>query len=278
MPEFTGRSHFSEANANSTLAFPGSDGIGKGEVALGHDRLTSSCKGSLLRMSLCSIPSTEALTFQRMSQEQQTIQAGHFLEQMRRRRSVRMFSPDPVPREVIENAIRVASLAPSGANQQPWQFVLVSNPDVKHRIREAAEREEREFYEHRAPHEWLEALKALGTDANKPFLDIAPYLIVVFAVDHGIITGPDGRQIKFKHYYVSESVGIAVGMLLTALHLSGLVALTHTPSPMGFLREILGRPKNERAYVLIPVGYPAEGATVPKITKKKLNEILQVIE
>lgn len=229
-------------------------------------------------MTVHSIPSMQALLFQRTSREQQVINACYFLEQMSQRRSVRMFSPDPVPREVIENAVRAASLAPSGANQQPWRFVLVSNPEVKRRIREAAEREEREFYEHRAPEEWLEALSALGTDSNKPFLETAPYLIVVFALDYGITNGPNGGRTKIKHYYVSESVGIAVGMLLTALHLSGLVALTHTPSPMGFLREILGRPKNERPYVLIPVGYPAEGATVPKIKKKELHEILQVIE
>ncbi len=229
-------------------------------------------------MTVRSIPSMQALKFQRMSQEQQTIRSRDFLEQMGRRRSVRMFSPDPVPREVIENAIRVASLAPSGANQQPWHFVLVSSPEVKRRIREAAEREEREFYEHRAPREWLEALEILGTDPNKPFLESAPYLIVVFALDYGIMTGRRDEPIKLKHYYVSESVGIAVGMLLTALHLSGLVALTHTPSPMGFLREILGRPKNERPYLLIPVGYPAEGATVPGINKKELHEILQVVE
>ena len=220
----------------------------------------------------------DPLPFRRMNDEEQKIKSRRFLEQMSHRRSVREFSSDPVPREIIENAIRVASLAPSGANQQPWRFVLVSNPEVKHRIREAAEKEEREFYGHRAPREWLDALAALGTDSNKPFLDIAPYLIVVFALDYAIETGPDGQQTKIKHYYVSESVGIAVGMLLAALQASGLAALTHTPNPMAFLREILGRPRNERPYLLIPVGYPAEGARVPRIGKKELHEVLEVVE
>ena len=194
-----------------------------------------------------------------------------FLERIVTRRTVRAYSPEPVPFELIENAIRCATSAPSGANQQPWRFVVVSDPEIKRQIRLAAEEEERENYDHRFPEEWLQALAALGTDWHKEFLEIAPYLIVVFRLDYGL----EGDR-RIKHYYVQESVGIAVGILLTALHFSGLATLVHTPNPMGFLQRILDRPANERPYVLIPVGYPAHGAEVPAIAKKNLAEILIV--
>lgn len=192
-----------------------------------------------------------------------------FLDLMRRRRTVRHFSDTAVAREVIEHCLLVAGSAPSGANLQPWHFVVVSNPAVKRRIREAAEAEEREFYEHRAPQEWLDALAPLGTDADKPFLEAAPYLIAIFSQSYGVL--PDGR--KVKNYYVQESVGIATGMLITALHQAGLVSLTHTPSPMGFLNEILDRPVNEKPFLLLVVGHPAADAQVPDIAKKPLSEI-----
>ena len=167
-----------------------------------------------------------------------------------------------------------AATAPSGANLQPWHFAVVSDPEIKKRIREAAEEEERAFYSGRAPDEWLEALSHLGTDEHKPFLETAPYLIVVFAQSHGV--KPDGST--FKHYYVSESVGLATGMLIAAVHNAGLVSLTHTPSPMGFLNEVLGRPSNERAFLILVVGYPADDVEVPKITKKSLDEIATFYE
>ncbi len=188
---------------------------------------------------------------------------------MGKRRTVRVFSSEPVPMELIENAIRCASLAPSGANQQPWRFAIITDSEVKRQIRVAAEAEERENYEHRFPDEWLDALRALGTDWHKEFLETAPCLIVVFRIDYGI----DGEH-RIKHYYVQESVGIAVGFLLAALHVSGLATLTHTPSPMGFLQKILGRPANERPFVLIPVGFPAPNAEVPHLTKKPLEEVI----
>ncbi|MGA3203368.1 MAG: nitroreductase family protein [Bryobacteraceae bacterium] len=190
---------------------------------------------------------------------------------MAARRSVRFLSSEKVPFELIENAIRCASLAPSGANQQPWKFVVVKDPEIKRRIREAAEAEERESYEHRMPDDWLRALAPLGTDWHKEFLETAPYLIVVFRIDFGL----EGET-KTKHYYVQESVGIATGFLLAALHMSGLATLTHTPSPMGFLADILGRPKNERPFVLIPVGLPSPDATVPAIGKKSLADVMEV--
>lgn len=192
-----------------------------------------------------------------------------FYIQMSRRRTVRDFSSRPVPREVIENCLRAAATAPNGANLQPWHFVVVSDPAIKQRIREAAEVEEHEFYSKRAPQEWLDALAVLGTDEHKPFLEDAPYLIAIFAQSYGLL--PDGR--KVKHYYTQESVGIATGILITAIHQAGLVSLTHTPSPMGFLNEILGRPAHERPFLLLVVGYPAENATVPAISKKPLEEI-----
>ncbi|MFM8533379.1 MAG: nitroreductase family protein [Acidimicrobiia bacterium] len=195
--------------------------------------------------------------------------AGTFYDLMRTRRTVREFAATPVAREVIENCLLVAGSAPSGANLQPWHFVVVSDPAIKTRIRQAAEVEEREFYEQRAPQEWLDALAPLGTDANKPFLETAPYLIAIFSQSYGLL--PDGR--KVKNYYVQESVGIATGMLITALHHAGLASLTHTPSPMGFLNEILGRPANEKPFLLLVVGHPAADAQVPDITRKRLGEI-----
>lgn len=199
--------------------------------------------------------------------------AADFYAEMRRRRTVRDFSDRPVPREIIEHCLLTAGTAPSGANFQPWHFVVVSDPAVKRQIRAAAEAEEREFYHNRAPEEWLEALAPLGTDEYKPFLETAPYLIVIFAQNYGLAA--DGR--KIKHYYVSESVGIATGLLITAVHQAGLVSLTHTPSPMNFLGEILQRPPNERAFLILVVGYPAEDAQVPVISKKDLSEFVTFV-
>jgi nitroreductase len=210
------------------------------------------------------------LEFERLSESEQTGRSRDFLDDIRRRRSVREFSRDSVPYELIENAIAAAGTAPSGAHQQPWTFVVVSDADVKRQIREAAEEEERRSYESRMPDEWLEALRALGTDWRKPHIADAPYVVVVFEQAFGL--RPDGS--KVKHYYVKESVGIAVGFLLASLHRAGLAALTHTPSPMGFLREILERPESERPYILIPIGYPAEGCIVPDLQRKPLDEIL----
>lgn len=195
--------------------------------------------------------------------------AAAFREQMRSRRTVRHFSDREVPRQVIEDCVMVAGGAPSGANLQPWHFVIVSDPAIKREIRERAEMEEREFYSARAPQEWLDALAPLGTDASKPFLETAPYLIAIFSQSYGVL--PDGR--KVKNYYVQESVGIATGMLITAIHVAGLASLTHTPSPMGFLNSILGRPLNEKPFLLLVVGHPADDAVVPKIGKKPLHEI-----
>lgn len=215
------------------------------------------------------------LHFERYSEDRQIELSRELLNSLRTRRSVREFSPEPVALELIENAIRAAASAPSGANQQPWRFVVVRDPEVKRRIRVAAEAEEKKNYEHRFPGEWLDALAQFGTDWHKEFLETAPYLIVVFRIDYGLREGDSDEQ-KRKHYYVQESVGIACGFLLAALHWCGLATLTHTPSPMGFLSEILERPKNERPYLLIPVGYPASGATVPAIEKKALEEVMQL--
>ncbi len=218
------------------------------------------------------------LNFERMTVETQLNRSRAFLEHMRRRRTVRHFSTEPVPFELIQNAIATAGTAPSGANQQPWAFVVVSDPEVKRRIRIAAEAEEKESYQRRMSDEWLEALAPLGTDWHKPHLEEVPYLIVVFRQSYGLKTNPaTGEQVRIKHYYSEESVGIAVGFLLASLHHAGLATLTHTPSPMGFLREILGRPENERPFVLIPVGYPAADAQVPDIQKKSLDEIMIII-
>ena len=195
-----------------------------------------------------------------------------FRELMAKRRTIRDFADTPVPRDLIETAIAAASTAPSGANQQPWHFVAISDPATKHAIRKAAEAEEREFYGGRASDEWLDALAPLGTDASKPFLETAPWLIAVFAQR----SGENGE----KHYYVNESVGLATGMLITALHTVGLGTLTHTPAPMTFLREICGRPEREKPFVLLVVGYPAEGCTVPThaLEKKSLGEVLTVLD
>jgi len=195
--------------------------------------------------------------------------ARDFRAEMERRRTVRMFSDRAVPRKLIEQCIGTAATAPSGANMQPWHFVAVSDPGMKRRIRTAAEAEEREFYEHRASPEWLEALAPLGTDEHKPFLERAPWLIAVFVQKFGTL--PDGR--KVKHYYPAESTGLATGMLITALHHAGLATLTHTPSPMRFLNEILGRPANERPFLLLVTGYPAADTQVPDIKRKPLDEV-----
>jgi len=204
-----------------------------------------------------------------LAPEDMQARARRFLEEVRRRRTVRSYAPRPVPAGVIEDCLRAAGSAPSGANLQPWHFVVVRDPVIKRRIREAAEAEERAFYDGRAPDAWLEALVPLGTDAQKPFLETAPVLIAVFGERYGV--GPDGAT--QKRYYVDESVGIATGVLITALHHAGLATLTHTPSPMGFLREILGRPSNERPFLLLVVGYPAPGTEVPDIRRKPLEEI-----
>ena len=193
-----------------------------------------------------------------------------FFENLSTRCTIRNFSDKTIERGVIENCIRTAGTDPSGANMQPWHFVLISNPKIKKQIRVAAEKEEKEFYEERAPKEWLEALAPLGTDNNKPYLETAPYLIAIFMQRYGKL--PDGREVK--HYYGLESVGIATGMLITAIHDAGLASLTHTPSPMGFLNEILERPKNERPFLILVVGHPAKDAKVPDIKRKDMSEIM----
>jgi iodotyrosine deiodinase len=207
-------------------------------------------------------------TYRELPTAEMLARARSFRDEMLRRRSVRQFSSRAVPRELIEDCLSVARSAPSGANMQPWHFVVVSNPDLKRKIRSAAEEEERRFYHERAPKEWLDVLAPLGTDENKPYLETAPYLIVILAQSYGIGAGDQ----KIKNYYVSESVGIATGMLIAALHLAGLVALTHTPSPMGFLNQILGRPRHEKPFLILVVGYPAEDARVPAISKKSAEE------
>jgi nitroreductase len=216
-------------------------------------------------------PATVPLPDDRQLTDAEMLEAARrFRDLLGLRRTVRDFSPQPVPREVVEACIAAAGTAPSGANQQPWHFVAVSDVSVKRRIREAAEAEEREFYERRAPDEWLEALQPIGTDWRKPFLEAAPWLIAIFVRRWG--RAPDGS--KVKHYYPTESVGIATGMLIAALHTAGLATLTHTPSPMGFLNEILGRPaEDERPFLLLVVGHPAEGARVPAIERKPLAAI-----
>ncbi len=212
--------------------------------------------------------------YEPLSERETQRRAREFLERMRRRRTVRDFSDRPVPREVIELCLLAAGTAPSGANRQPWRFVVVGDPDVKRRIRAEAEEEERTFYRERAPEEWLEALEHLGTDEHKPFLERAPWLIAVFAESYEVAA--DGGHVK--NYYVSESVGIATGLLITALHHAGLATLTHTPSPMKFLNRILSRPENERPFLLLVVGYPEDGAMVPDITKKSLDDIAIFVE
>jgi iodotyrosine deiodinase len=217
------------------------------------------------------------LNFERRRVEESRARVREFLETIRTRRTVRDYAPDPVPLDIIDTAIEAAASAPSGANRQPWKFVVVRDPEVKRRIREAAEAEEREFYERRAPADWLQNLAPLGTDWHKPFLETAPYLIVVFRLDYEPALLADGTERHNKNYYVQESVGIAVGILLTALHTAGLASLTHTPSPMGFLTKILGRPKHERPYLLIPIGYPGPDARVPDLKRKTLTEVREVV-
>ena len=207
--------------------------------------------------------------YREVSPEEMGRRSRDFYAEMQRRRSVRDFSDRPVPQEVIENCVLTAGTAPNGANMQPWHFVVVGDPALKRRIREEAEAEERAFYSGRAPEEWLAALAPLGTNAEKPFLETAPILIVIFAQSYGF----DAAGQKVKHYYVQESVGIATGLLITAVHHAGLVSLTHTPSPMNFLNEICGRPKQERPFLILVVGYPAENVTVPDISKKSLQEM-----
>ena len=210
------------------------------------------------------------LVFERVSAHEQHARLRAFHACMLGRRTVRHYSSDPVPDSLIDQALVIAGSAPSGANLQPWRFVVVRDAEVKRRIREAAEEEERNFYDTRAPEEWLAALAPLGTDWRKEFLETAPYLIVVFRQDYGVLTLPDGALRRVKHYYVQESVGIACGFLIAALHWMGLATLTHTPSPMGFLSRILNRPANEKPYLLLPVGLPAENAEVPDIVKRPL--------
>ena len=205
-----------------------------------------------------------------LSRQQMEERAQVFAEEMSWRRTVRDFSDQPVPYAVIEHCLQAAGRAPSGANQQPWHFVVVENSSIKREIRQAAEAEEKKFYRERATDEWLEALRPLGTDWRKPFLEKAPYLIAIFLQAYGI----DQSGARVKHYYPLESVGIATGILITALHHAGLATLTHTPSPMGFLNEILGRPKNERPFLLLVTGLPSPEATVPAIEKKPLEEIM----
>jgi iodotyrosine deiodinase len=211
-------------------------------------------------------PAIRPLNHIRMTRAEMVRAASLFADRMSVRRSVREFSPEPVPEQVIEDAIRAAASAPSGANVQPWRFVVMTSPERKRRLREAAEAEERDFYERRAPQEWLSALAPIGTDWRKPFLEVAPVVIVVFEVHQG----PSSP----KPYYVKESVGIAVGLLIAALHHAGLATLTHTPSPMRFLNKVCGRPAEERPYLVMPVGYPASDAVVPDLIRKPLAEVI----
>lgn len=213
-------------------------------------------------------------SYKELPPKEMKARALEFYRMMKRRRSVRHFSPRQIPNDVISDCLKAAGTAPSGANMQPWRFVVVSNQDTKKKIRTAAEEVESDFYDRRAPDYWLEALAPLGTDAQKPYLEEAPILIVIFSKRNS--KGKDGA-IK-KNYYLAESVGIATGMLITALHNAGLACLTHTPSPMSFLRDLLGRPKNETPFILLVVGYPQKGATVPDIGKKELDEIAVFID
>lgn len=213
------------------------------------------------------------LQFERRDEQEMCRRGREFYQQMKLRRTVRDFSAEPLPRQVIEDAIRTAGSAPSGANRQPWHFSVVESAAIKRQIRQAAEEEEREFYQRRASQEWLEALEPLGTDDHKPFLETAPYLIVIFLKK---FSSSDAGE-KLKNYYTSESVGIATGMLIAALHNAGVATLTHTPSPMKFLGEILGRPSTERPYMILVAGLPAEGAEVPAIEKKPLEQIADFV-
>ena len=216
--------------------------------------------------------SFKKLLFNRISQEEMARASSDFLSLMRYRRSVREFSDKDIPIEVIKNIVSAAAAAPSGANKEPWYFSIVSDPVVKHEIRIRAENEEKAFYTHKAPASWLEDLNKFGTDWHKEFLEVAPYLIIVFKQIYDLQNGE-----KYKNYYVNESVGIACGILLTAIHRAGLVALTHTPSPMGFLEKACKRPPNERAFLLIPVGYPDDNAKVPDLKKKQFSDYAEII-
>lgn len=209
------------------------------------------------------------LNFNELPEKEMLQRADDFYKEIRGRRTVREFSDRSVPREVIEKCLLAAGTAPNGANKQPWHFAVVSDPEIKKKIRIAAEEEEHEFYNRRAPEDWLEDLRPFGTDEHKPFLEKAPYLIGIFAQSYHL----DEDGTKEKHYYVKESVGIATGILITALHHCGLATLTHTPSPMGFLNEIMERPSHEKPFILLVVGYPEEGTAVPDIDKKSLEEI-----
>ena len=217
--------------------------------------------------------SFKKLQFQKITFEEMDYNANQFFQKVSSRRSVRDFSSDDFPIDIIKNCIKSASTAPSGANKQPWHFVIVKDPKIKRKIRKAAEIEEKEFYGRRAPKEWLDDLNQFGTDWNKPFLEEAPYLIVIFSKKFDI--NDDGTN--KKNYYVSESVGIASGLLLTALHNAGLVTLTHTPSPMAFLSDVLNRPPSDKPYLIIPVGFPSENAKVPNIKKKTFKEICTIL-
>ncbi len=219
-------------------------------------------------------PFVPLLDYREYPEAEMLRRARQFHAELKRRRTVRHFSSRPVPRAVVESCLDAATTAPSGANLQPWHFVVVSDAETKWRIRQAAEAEERHFYRHRAPREWLDALAPLGTDEHKPFLEQAPYLIAIFAQKYGHLS--DGR--KVKHYYPTESVGLATGMLIAALHIAGLATLTHTPSPMKFLNEILGRPAStERPFLLLVAGYPDKNATVPDIARKPLEKVVTYI-
>jgi len=240
--------------------------------------MTTLCFGSLpitlAELTLTDYPTTPLQDYREYPIDEMRQRLSEFYENVNRRRTVREFSERPVPRDIIETALKAAGTAPSGANLQPWHFVVVSGPETKKKIREAAEVEEREFYEHRASPEWLAALEPLGTDSSKPFLETAPYLIAVFLQKFGEL--PDGR--KVKHYYPVESTGLATGILITALHHAGLATLTHTPSPMKFLNEILGRPNGERPFLLLVAGYPADDVEVPDISRKPLEAFTSFID
>lgn len=215
----------------------------------------------------------ELKNFPHFSIEEMKTRSREFADYLKKRRTIREYSSDTFPVEVIQNCIEAASLAPSGANMQPWHFVVVQSPEVKKQIREGAEKEEREFYGGKAPDEWLKALEQFGTDEHKPFLELAPYLIIIFEKKYGI----DDKGEKIKHYYTKESVGIATGFLIAALHNAGLATLTHTPSPMNFLNQILNRPENEKPYLILVTGYPKEGTRVPNISKKGLDDVCTIL-
>jgi len=212
------------------------------------------------------------LKYKKLSEQEILKKSIKFLNEMKSRRTVRHFSDEPIPIEVIKNIIMTAASSPSGANKQPWKFIIVQDAEIKKKIRDAAEKEEREFYEKRAPQQWLNDLKQFETNWRKEYLEIAPYLIVVFK-----IIFENNLSHRSKHYYVNESVGIACGLLISAIHKAGLVTLTHTPSPMGFLSKILNRPKNEKPFLLLPVGYPQEDARVPKIIRKTFEEVAKIV-